>query len=180
MFLYHHELYLAAPTQALMTSIAQDEFPIQAPKYQTSTPRTLNFSPSSLNSSFANVGHALLIPLANESSSQSPYLPSPPPTERKPCWQRIVKSFSPVYGKALKRIPRLGEGFLDRLDVPFVEGGFSEAKEAEDEFLEKARPLIVVLRVMCVVSAEGGGGSEERSGKAGRGVARQRKHSPVP
>lgn len=39
---------------------------------------------------------------------------------------------------------------------------------------------IVVLRCMCVVSSDGGGGREERSGRAGRRKARQRKHSPVP
>lgn len=41
----------------------------------------------------------------------------------------------------------------------------------------------VVVRCMCVVSAEGGGGSEERlscEGLVGRIEARQRKHSPVP
>jgi hypothetical protein len=38
----------------------------------------------------------------------------------------------------------------------------------------------VVMRVALVVSALGGGGSDDRSGIEGRIVARQRKHSPVP
>lgn len=64
-------------------------------------------------------------------------------------------------------------------DVPFkAEAGFSDAREAEDEFFE-ARPM-VVLRVMLVVSAEGGGGREARSGRAERRWARHRKDSPVP
>lgn len=63
--------------------------------------------------------------------------------------------------------------------LPLVaDEGFKDAREADDEFLEKA-PM-VVLRVMWVVSALGGGGRDERSGRAGRGEARQRKHSPVP
>ncbi len=39
---------------------------------------------------------------------------------------------------------------------------------------------IVVLRVACVVSADGGGGRLARMEEAGRKEARQRKHSPVP
>jgi hypothetical protein len=40
--------------------------------------------------------------------------------------------------------------------------------------------LRVVLRTAWVVSAEGGGGRFARKEEAGRVVARQRKHSPVP
>lgn len=62
---------------------------------------------------------------------------------------------------------------------PFAaEAGFNEARDADEDVFDMA-PM-VVLRVMFVVSAEGGGGRDERSGKAGRRKARQRKHSPVP
>ena len=47
----------------------------QDPKDQTSTPKTSNFSPSSLKGSFPNVGQELLIPFSNDASSQSPYRP---------------------------------------------------------------------------------------------------------
>lgn len=46
--------------------------PHEVPKLQSSTPRTSNFSPSSLNSSFPNVRHLLLIPLSKLSSSHNP------------------------------------------------------------------------------------------------------------
>ena len=39
---------------------------------------------------------------------------------------------------------------------------------------------IVVIRVAFVVSADGGGGRFERSGKDGSTCARHRKHSPLP
>ena len=38
----------------------------------------------------------------------------------------------------------------------------------------------VVIRTALVVSADGGGGRFERSGRDGRTCARQRKHSPLP
>lgn len=72
-------------------------------------------------------------------------------------------------------------GVLDPfvLFLPFAaEAGSNETREADEEVFDMA--LMVVLRVMFVVSAEGGGGRDERSGKAGRRDARQRKHSPVP
>lgn len=61
--------------------------------------------------------------------------------------------------------------------VPFG-GTVSEASEAELLVFES--PDIVVMRCACVVSSDGGGGSEDRSGSAGKRKARQRKHSPVP
>jgi hypothetical protein len=42
------------------------------PRVHSSTPMISNFSPSSLNGSFPNVGHELLTPFSNESSSHRP------------------------------------------------------------------------------------------------------------
>lgn len=58
------------------------------------------------------------------------------------------------------------------MDVPLLEEGVREGF-----FVVVA---IVVLRCMCVVSADGGGGNDERSGIEGRRKALHKKHSPVP
>lgn len=60
---------------------------------------------------------------------------------------------------------------LSGVDVPLLDEG------AKEDFFVVA---IVVLRCMCVVSADGGGGNDERSGMEGRRKALHRKHSPVP
>ena len=74
----------------------------------------------------------------------------------------------PLYGKALNRIL---SGVLAPVLMPF--GG--ESVLPGPFALE-----MVVLRWRSVVSAEGGGGREEREGILGRTLDRQRKHSPVP
>lgn len=61
---------------------------------------------------------------------------------------------------------------LSGVDVPLLEEGVKECF-----FVVVA---IVVLRCMCVVSADGGGGNDERSGIEGRRKALHKKHSPVP
>lgn len=79
-----------------------------------------------------------------------------------------------MYGKALNLILS-GVAVPPFLGVPFE---LREASEADDVALGKAP--IVVLRCMFVVSAEGGGGRDERSGIAGSVEARHRNDSPVP
>ena len=66
---------------------------------------------------------------------------------------------------------------LSGVEVP-LRGAVGVRDVAEDDFLVAA--AIVVLRCRFVVSAEGGGGSDERSGREGRRKALHKKHSPVP
>ena len=62
---------------------------------------------------------------------------------------------------------------LSGVEVPLL-----EAEAVKEGFFVVV--AIVVLRCMWVVSAEGGGGKDERSGKEGRRRALHKKHSPVP
>ena len=80
----------------------------------------------------------------------------------------------PLYGNALNLIL---SGVL--VPVPPAEGGL-RLLPFENELLGEPS---VVLRVACVVSAEGGGGSEANDGSGPCEVRRddrQRKHSPLP
>jgi len=61
--------------------------------------------------------------------------------------------------------------------MPFV-GTLREARDVAELVVDK--PPMVVMRWAWVVSSDGGGGREDRSGSAGSRKARQRKHSPVP
>jgi hypothetical protein len=80
----------------------------------------------------------------------------------------MVKSFSPVYGKALNLI-RSGVAVPEACPfVPFAEGTLSEARDTAE--LLFAIPT-VVIRWACVVSSLGGRGRDERSGNAGSLVA---------
>ena len=80
------------------------------------------------------------------------------------------------------------EGELSDGAVVKADCSVGERRELEDgwvglgEAREEVEEPSVVLRCRFVVSAEGGGGSEERFGMAVGDsiVARQRKHSPVP
>lgn len=55
---------------------------LRDPITHTSTPKTPNFSPSSLSGWFPKVRHVALMPLSKLSLSHNPYFPSPPPTLR--------------------------------------------------------------------------------------------------
>ncbi len=109
----------------------------------------------------------------------------------------------PEYGKALNRIrsgvevPELGCGGRGGCKKEESFGG--RLGEVGEEGCDGRRPLIVVVRGVLVVFAEGGGGSPASSSrslegralplafalsvmlcKVGKMLARHRKHSPVP